>query len=233
MQRIALRIDADMRELSETKLRLYDRLTSGNSYKARLLLAFLEISYEKVDIPLDSGRNKIDGSYLALNPRGQIPTLVHGNTVLWGSTGILAYLATQLDPKKVWLPDQPAAIGRVMQWLELAQNEVTSGLFRARAIRCFGYSGDLEQALLEGTRGLEVLDQQLKGRDWLAAAHPTIADIACFPYAALAREGGFDLSNYRHVCEWINRFKSLPRFIAMPGIDALELGEQPTSLSRA
>jgi glutathione S-transferase len=222
-----------MRQPPETALWLYDRLTSGNSYKTRLLLSFLNIPYQKVEVPLDSGRNKVDVAYLALNPRGQIPTLVNGRVVLWGSTAILVYLASQFDPTKTWLPEQPAAIGQVMQWLELAQNEVTSGLFRARAIRRFGYSGDLEQASHDGTKALEVLDQALKDRDWLAAAHPTIADIACFPYAALAPEGGFDLSGYRCLCEWIDRFKRLPRFKAMPGIDLPESGEQLPSLSQA
>ncbi len=222
-----------MRQSPETKLWLYDRSTSGNSYKARLLLSFLSIPYQKVDISLDSGRNKIDAGYLALNPRGQIPTLVHGQVVLWGSTAILSYLASQFDPEKTWLPEQPAAIGEVMQWLELAQNEVTSGLFRARAIHRFGYSGDLEQASRDGAKALEVLDQALKDRDWLAAAHPTIADIACFPYAALAPEGGFDLSGYRRICEWIDRFRRLPRFEAMPGIDLPDLDAQKPSLSQA
>jgi glutathione S-transferase len=220
-----------MHHLPETELLLYDRLTSGNSYKARLLLSFLNIPYKQINVPLDGGRNKIDDAYLALNPRGQIPTLVRGQVVLWGSTAILVYLASQFDPAKMWLPEQPAAIGRVMQWVELAQNEVASGLFRARAIRRFGYSGDLEQASRDGTKALEVLNEALKDRDWLAAAHPTIADIACFPYVALAREGGFDLTGYRWICEWIDRFKRLPRFVAMPGIAVPEEGARPPPIS--
>jgi glutathione S-transferase len=227
-----------MRQSPDTKLWLYDRSTSGNSYKARLLLSFLDVSYQKVDVPLDSGRNKIDDAYLGLNPRGQIPTLVHGQVVLWGSTAILAYLASQFDPSKTWLPEQPAAVGQVMQWLELAQNEVTSGLFRTRAIRRFGYSGDLEQATRDGTKALEMLDHALTDRDWLAAAHPTIADVACFPYAALAPEGGFDLSGYRSIGKWIERLKKLPRFesmpgIPMPGIGLPASGKQTPSLSQA
>ena len=224
---------SDMGQSPETKLRLYDRLTSGNSYKARLLLAFLEIPYEKIDVPLDGGRNAIDRAYLALNPRGQIPTLVHGEVPLWGSTAILAYLASQFDPAKTWLPERPVTVGRVMQWLELAQNEVTSGLFRTRAIRLFGYSGDLEQASRDAAKALEILTQQLKGHCWLAADHPTIADIACFPYAALASEGGIDLSGYRYICEWVDRIKKLPRFVGMPGIDLPGSGERGSSFLRA
>lgn len=220
-----------MHHSPEIQLVLYDRLASGNSYKARLLFSFLNIPYEQINVQLDGGRNKIDDAYLALNPRGQIPTLVCGQVVLWGSTAILVYLASQFDPAKTWLPEQPVAMGRVMQWLELAQNEVASGLFRARAIRRFGYSGNLEQAAHDGTKALEVLNETLKDRDWLAAAHPTIADIACFPYAALAPEGGFDLAGYRCICEWIDRIRRLPRFVAMPGIAGPEKGPTPPPTS--
>src|ERR1700739_176100 len=101
-----------MHHLPETELLLYDRSPSGNSYKALLLLSFLNISHKQINVPLDGGRNKIDDAYLALNPRGQIPTLVRGQVVLWGSTAILVYLASQFDPARTWLPEQPAAIGR-------------------------------------------------------------------------------------------------------------------------
>jgi glutathione S-transferase len=40
-------------------------------------------------------------------------------------------------------------------------------------------------------------DQLRKGNVWLAgSAAPTVADIACFPYIALAQDGGFYLGAY-------------------------------------
>jgi glutathione S-transferase len=86
-------------------VRLYGRSTSGNSYKVRLLMAFLGMPCSETQIPLGTGgRNQVDQAYLTLNPRGQIPTLVDGDTVLWGSTGILVYLASRYDPSGTWLP---------------------------------------------------------------------------------------------------------------------------------
>jgi glutathione S-transferase len=124
-------------------IKLYGRETSGNAYKARLLMAFLGVAYEQVEIRLGPGwRNDVDDAYRAMNPRGQVPTLADGDTVLWGSTAILVYLATRYDPPGGWLPrHDPAALARVMQWLELAQNEVV-GLVRARAMALFGAVGD-------------------------------------------------------------------------------------------
>ncbi len=199
---------------------LYGRVTSGNTYKARLLMALLRVPCREIEVRLAAGgRNEVDPSYLALNPRGQIPTLVDGDTILWGSTSILVYLARRYDTSGTWLPCHDAAgLGRVMQWLELAQNEVNTGLFRARAIARFGYPGNLDAARHDGEVALDVLEKRLNaGNAWLASVDaPTVADIACFPYAALAPEGGLNLAGYPSITHWISRMKGLPGYIPLP-----------------
>jgi glutathione S-transferase len=201
-------------------IQLYGRETSGNTYKARLLMAFLDVAYEQIDVRLGpGGRNQVDASYRSLNPRGQVPTLVDGDTALWGSTAILVYLAARYDPSGRWLPrHDPVALGRSMQWLELAQNEISTGLFRARAIARFGYGGDIEEAQRDGTEALRVLEQRLSSNAWLVGDDaPTIADVACFPYVALSPEGGFDLTSYPAISSWIARVSALPRYVPAPG----------------
>lgn len=49
--------------------------------------------------------------------------------------------------------------------------------------------------------------------------HPTIADVAVFPYVALAPDGNIDLTSYPHVLAWIDRIKRLPGFVGMIGIE--------------
>jgi glutathione S-transferase len=65
---------------------------------------------------------------------------------------------------------------------------------------------------------LTQLAQQLQQHDWLALDRPTIADVAVFPYIALAREGKIDLDAYPPVLQWIERVKQLPGYIPMSGI---------------
>lgn len=199
-------------------LKLYDRELSGNAYKARLLLSFLDLPYERIPVAMKDGRNQVDQDYLRLNPRGQIPTLLDGDTALWGSTAILGYLALRYDGTGRWLPRDPLSFGQVMQWLELAQNEVLTGLFRARALVKFGLAGDLGAAQALAGKALGVLESRLAGEQWLAGPGPTIADIACFPYAALAWEGNVEMEPYPAVGRWLEDFSSLDRFVAMPGI---------------
>ena len=60
------------------------------------------------------------------------------------------------------------------------------------------------------------MDAHLQDRDWLAADHPTIADIACYPYLAVVPEGDVDLTPYPNVRAWIERIESLPDAVPMP-----------------
>lgn len=199
-------------------LRLHDRELSGNAYKGRLLLSLLGLRYESIAVGMEGGRNIVDDDYLELNPRGQIPTLQDDDLTLWGSTAILCYLAARYDDSGRWLPGEPAHLGRVMQWMELAQNEILSGLGLARVICLFGVPGNLEQAQTIGQKALGVLESRLGDADWLAGEHPTIADLACFPYAALAGDGEIDTTAYAGTRRWFDRVRGLDGFVAMPGI---------------
>ena len=194
---------------------LYGGPRSGNAYKVRLLLTLLGLEFEETVINLQAGENRTE-SFLALNPRGQIPTLVDGDVTVWDSQAILVYLARRYG--EAWLPAEPAAMAEVMQWLALAENELLFGLARARAIKSFGLDFDLASSQAYGHEGLKVLEKRLAGHAWLAAGKPTIADIACMPYCALSWMGGIALDDYPSVLAWIDRVRALPGFVAMEGI---------------
>ena len=193
----------------------YGGSVSGNAYKARLLLSLLGLDFEEINVNLMAGENRT-GAFLALNPRGQIPVLVDGEVTIWDSQAILVYLARRYGV--AWLPVEPAAMAEVMQWLAVAENELLFGLARARAVLRFGRDFDLASCQAYGRTGLKVLEQRLSENDWLSAGKPTIADVACMPYAALSHMGGVPLDDHPAVREWIDRIRALPGFIAMDGI---------------
>ena len=194
---------------------LYGMALSGNAYKVRLILELLGIEYEEVPVNLRTGENRAE-SFLALNPRGQVPTLVDGEVTVWDSQAILVYLARRYGQE--WLPTDPVPMAEVMQWLAVAENELLFGLARARAVVLFGRDFDLASCQAYGRAGLEVLEQRLAGHEWLAAGRPTIADIACMPYVALSHMGEIPLDDFPSVRAWIDRIRALPGFIAMEGI---------------
>lgn len=196
-------------------IRLYGMALSGNAYKVRLFLELLGLEYEESVIDLQAGENRTE-SFLALNPRGQIPVLADGEVTLWDSQAILVYLARRYG--EAWLPAEPAPMAAVMQWLAVAENELLFGLARARAVVFFGRDFDLASCQAYGRAGLKLLEQRLAEHEWLAAGSPTIADIACMPYAALSYMGDIALDDYPSVRAWIGRIRALPGFIPMQGI---------------
>ena len=197
-------------------MKLYDLELSGNSYRVRLLLSLLGRKHELVTVNLMKGEHR-EPWFLKLNPRGQVPTLDDDGTVVWDSMAILVYLARKYGGEK-WLPLDAKEMAEVMQWLAVMENETLYGLGKARVICKFKFPGNLEDAQLLGRKGLDVLEQRLAAYQWLALDRPTIADIGCFPYVALASEGEIPLDAYPSVRSWIDRIKSLPGFVGMPGI---------------
>lgn len=198
-------------------MKLYSAPGSGNSYKARLLFALNGIDYELVNVDMANGQHK-SANFLKINPRGQVPALVDGDVTLWDSQGILVYIARRFAPD--WLPLDPGPMGEVMQWMAVAENECIYGMARARAVIRMNRPWNMEEVQAHGSSGLKVVDGRLNGRDWLVGDRPTLADVAVFPYVALAPEGKLPLDGYPGIQAWIARIKALPGFVGMPGIDA-------------
>ncbi|WP_322522267.1 glutathione S-transferase family protein [Guyparkeria halophila] len=196
---------------------LYDFPLSGNCHKVRLLLSMLDLEYERVSIDVVA-KQTASPEFKRINPRGQVPFLVDGQgnseMRIWDSMAILIYLARRYGNSR-WLPDDPAAEAVVMQWLAVAGDELLYGLARARAVWRLGAPFDREQCQQEGRAGLALMEQRLKQEDWLAADHPTIADLACYPYVALAGEAGVSLAPYPAVREWMARIESLPGHVPL------------------
>lgn len=191
-------------------MKLYDFAPSHNCYKVRLLLAILGLNYRRVPVDLMAGGGRTP-DFLALNPRGQVPVLDDEGEAIWESTAILVYLARKYGEPD-WLPYEAAALARVARWLAVAQNELLYGLGRAHWLSRGG-KGDMDEAVRRGRRGLELLNLQLAIGPWLAALHPTVADIACYPHASLAPEAGVALDDYPHVIRWCRSIEAIPNYV--------------------
>jgi glutathione S-transferase len=197
-------------------LKLYDFALSGNCYKIRLLMSLLNLEYESIPVNLLSGEQKTP-KFLELNQWGQVPVLVDGNLVLQDSQAMLVYLG-QYYGGESWRLNDAASLGSVMQWLSIAVHDIKQGLAFARAYHLFGRQLDIETATAQSSAVLKVINQHLAQRDWLELNRPTIADIACFPYIAMAEDGKISLVEYPHVVNWIDRFKQLPGYIELPSL---------------
>jgi glutathione S-transferase len=199
-------------------IKLYDFELSGSCYKIRLLLNILEIRYESVNVDFVNKEHKTD-RYTALNPFGEIPIFEDGALRLRDAQAIMVYVASKYDKTRQWYPQDPEAMGRIQQWLSTGGGEIMNAA-GARLVKILNYPLDLDRLHAGANRVFKIMDDHLATREFLELGRPTIADIACFPYTAMAGEGGIDLAPYRSVRAWVERMRRMPGFISMPGIPA-------------
>jgi glutathione S-transferase len=205
---------------------LYEHPYSGNSHKVRLLLSFLRIDYKSVVIDLAKQAQK-EEPFLSFNPRAEVPVLTDGKVILRDSMAILVYLAKKYDGGHDWLPTNLEDECAVLEWLAFSASWIQFGVFSARAAVSFGglgngmpseFPADPEEAQIRGRKSLEILEDTLNKQNWLVGEHVSIADIACFPYIAMAPMGNISLEPYQATRNWIDRFKQLPNYRTMPGL---------------
>jgi glutathione S-transferase len=195
-------------------MKLYIGTVSGNSYKVRILASLLDIQCEQIVVDLGKSEHKHPG-FLKLNLRGEVPVLQDGDTLLWDSAACLVYLARKFGGDE-WLPTAPSPMAEVIQWVALAAGEIQFGLqYGRRGLKQGRWTaGTLEQCQKTGRVALAVMENRLKEHQWLACGHPTIADVACFPYVETAPEAQISLEPYPAILAWMARCKALPGWAA-------------------
>lgn len=192
---------------------LHGTKLSGHAHRVELLLRMLELPFEYASAP---GGVRASEAFRKLNPLGQIPVLQDGELTLADSNAILVYLCKRYAPGSSWLPEDAAGAAAVQRWLSIAAGEVMYGPASARAHALWGAPCDTARAHAVAARLLGFMESHLAGRSFLAGAHPTIADLACYSYVRHAPEGGIGLGGLPALHAWFARIEALPHFVAMP-----------------
>ncbi|MDQ0456860.1 glutathione S-transferase family protein [Rhizobium paknamense] len=212
-------------------MKLYDYVLSPSCYKVRLMAALAGIRLDLHPVDFHPGGEHRSPQMLALNPAGTIPILEDGDVLLTESSAMLAYIAATAAPD--WLGQAtPVEAARTQQWLAFSAR-LTASLGGARLHQMLlipGHIEALQKAGIAALRELEagLAEQSMRGHRFLSGERPTIADIACFPYVALAPDGNVSLDPYPKIRLWSRALRALPGFIEMPGIHRLhELKPEP------
>ena len=193
---------------------LYDSAVSGNCYKVRLLLAKLGIPFERRDLSVfdRSDRPDVLGG---LNPALRVPTLVlDDGRSLAESNAILWYFGDGTD----YVPTDRYERAEVMQWqfFEQYDHEPNIAVARFWALADITPSAaDAEARRTGGEKALAAMERHLAEHEYLVGERLSIADIALYAYTHVAPEGGFSLSPYPAVREWLARVSSQPGHIAI------------------
>lgn len=180
------------------------------------LVKYLGLKAELIEMDLMGGALRRP-DYAALNPNMKAPTLVDGETVLWESSAIMAYLCIK-SGSDMWPAKNAAEQVEVLRWLSWNDHHwetaVAPFYFEHIVKTTFGFA-KTDRAALAGKdedlkRYAKVLDQHLQGRTTVACGRLTIADFQLASMANYWRESEMPLDPFRNVVDWLDRLKRIP-----------------------
>ena len=198
-------------------MHIYGDLMSGNCFKVKMILDLTGQIYDWIDVDILKGESQTD-DFLALNPNGKIPLLrLADGSCLAESNAILFYLAQNTD----FLPKDSWEQGQILQWMFFEQYSHEPFIAVARFIQKYLKMPEDRQAEYQakqigGHKALAVMEKHLQDRSYFVGDRATIADIALYAYTHVAAEGGFDLSDYPAIQQWLRRIRALPNCPEMP-----------------
>ncbi len=192
-------------------MELHDNPFSPFAFKVRGVLYEKGIEFAKCEIRRQADREAL----LRVNPRGEVPALVDGDTVLSDSKVICAYLEERF-PSPPLLPAEPARRARC-RFLELkSDTDIDACVVVLGTIALF--RPDLQQAVPEALpRAEEVLlrhygslERELAGRDWFLGDF-SLVDIALAPHVRSAAFMGYPPgADHPALGRWLERASQRP-----------------------
>lgn len=175
-------------------MKLYDMIKAPNPRRVRMFLAEKGVEIERIEVDIPSGAN-LRPDYLAINPRGVVPTLVlDDGTTLDESVAICRYIEG-LDPEPNLMGRDPLEAAQIESWqrrMEFDGLFAVAAVFRNEAEHLAnrampGTSPPLAAIPAMAERGrvltahfLDLLEARLRESDFIAGDRFTIADITAF-----------------------------------------------------
>lgn len=203
---------------------MYDLYTfaTPNGRKVSIMLEELAVPYEVHVVDIRRG-DQFDIDFLRISPNNKIPALVdrQEDRALMESGAILLYLAEQHEQ---FMGDDRFV---TLEWLMLQMGGIGPMLGQAHHFLQFNpgkapYAE--ERYAAEARRLYGVLNERLKGRDFLAGRY-SIADIATWPWISRYAWQGIEWSEYPELKRWYLQIAERPA--VQRGYDVPMRGETP------
>ena len=164
-----------------------------NSRATRALRALEEVQaeYEYVHVDLKSGQGRSD-AYLAVNPAGKVPTLVHGDLAITESAAICLYLGDKFPESGLVPPIGTAERTDCYRWVSFAISELEQPLWTIAKHRFVlpeekRVAAILQTAFWEFSVAAGVLAKGIANRTYATGEQFTAADILLGHTLAWAR----------------------------------------------
>ena len=151
-----------------------------------------------------------DGSdYLAINPKGQVPTLeLDDGQRLTEGPAIVQYIADKAPEKKLAPPYGTMERYRVQEWL----NFITSELHKGFGVLFNPAMPEEAKAVMRTKLGdrLKWVDSQLEGRQYLMGDSFSVPDAYLFVVTNWAQHVGIDVSGFKNLSAFQTRMAGRP-----------------------
>jgi glutathione S-transferase len=188
---------------------IYGDPISGNCLKVKWTAERLAIPFTWIDVNVVKREARSD-AFLAMNPAGQVPTIVlDDGRPLAQSGAIILHLA-----QGSWLiPDDAYQRAKMLEWMfwEQYSHEPTIAVVRFQMKYLGRPRSEVDPALIARAEAALALMQRAlagqaqAGRKFLVGETLTLADIALVAYTRFAADGGFVLADYPAVEAWVER----------------------------
>jgi len=201
------------------KLTLHEFSQSGNCYKIRLTAALLGLKLERREYDIGKGETRTAEFLANVNANGRIPVLQVGDRFLPESNAACWYLADGT----ALIPEDRFDRADMLRWMFFEQYNHEPNVATLRFWLAFVGEAALSEAQraqigpkrAAGDAALKLMDEHLAARSWFVGERLSLADVALYAYTHVAEEGGFDLSAYPAVGEWLQRVAAEPGYVPM------------------
>jgi len=186
-------------------LKLYG---TSKSRSARSLWALEELGLKYEHVPVEVSQAK-SAENLKRNPNGHIPTLQDDGLTIWESMAINLYLAEKYGKAPFW-PSSVAQHGAAYQWSFWAMTEIEPRLMTVLTHRIFLPADQRDEKVvaqaLEALKApLKVLDDTVKGHEYILGNDFTIADLNAASVLSFAMLAKVDFSPTPAAGAWLNK----------------------------
>ncbi|MDR6915680.1 glutathione S-transferase [Pseudomonas sp. 3296] len=183
---------------------LYSFRRCPYAMRARMALRYSGVAVDIVEVSLKAKPAEM----LALSNKGTVPVLNADGRVIDESLAIMHWALAQNDPQDWLLKDDPAGQAQITALIEANDQVFKVHLNRYKYAERYPEQ-PMEVYRAQGEVFLRQLDEWLQGREYLLAAHPSLADVALLPFvrqfAHVDREW-FTQTPYVRLQEWLQRF---------------------------
>lgn len=185
-----------------------------NPRKACAVAKYLNSPVEFVYVDLAKLENRTS-QFLGINPNGKVPVLQDGETTLWEANAIMCHLA-RVAGSDLWPDDQRQV--EVMRWLSWDASHFTrfagSLYFQNLVKPQLGFGEPDVAAVQEAEKWVRqhglVLNNHLRGRDYLVGDAITVADFAVAVTLPYVEKAQIPIGEFPEIARWHARLNELP-----------------------